>query len=125
MNLFKIKIKCPICFKKMAVPINKGKILITCPYCFNKFILDFRIKSILEKIFNTLSFEKFKKDKSGTSSGSSIRVSEIILHNPIIKGVFIYIFVVIILLLFFGKCDKGTERTPKKEKIYYDNQVEI
>lgn len=78
-KIIRIKIKCPVCKKRIRVPINKGKVLVTCPHCVNRFYFGLNIKKQLKKLKN----------------------------NFFVKGIYIYVLIVLFLIgtvLFINKC---------------------
>lgn len=114
MKLIKIKIKCPNCFKILRVPINRGKILINCPHCLNKFIFDPGFKAVVKKTIQSVKKFLDKFDK----------YSFINLKNPFIKGIVIYLMIILFLLIFSVPCYKSG-KSKEHKKYNYSEDISI
>jgi len=92
-------IKCPICSRKLRIPLKFQRIRVSCPICLTQFEYEFKLTKTIENILKTIKniilpsssrkFENFNYGYTNLSSADKI------------KKIFI-IWCAILILLFFS-----------------------
>jgi len=92
-SLTKKIIACPVCHKKIRIPIKVGRTLeINCPFC----------KSVFQISFRSSMHELFKWDKNATFISNVISILRRFKNIPSFMQIILYLGMIIIVLYFLN-----------------------